>query len=71
MPYVTVQLSRQASKKKVKRAGRGVRTLDLPLTKRLPCHLAIPAVYAIIRVSYQKRVDLIFRARIELATFCV
>jgi hypothetical protein len=27
-----------------KRAGRGDRTLDLPLTKRLPCHLAIPAM---------------------------
>jgi hypothetical protein len=26
-----------------KTAGRGVRTPDLPLTKRLPCHLAIPA----------------------------
>ncbi len=54
-----------------KRADRGDRTLDLPLTKRLPCHLAIPAMYAISRVAYQKRVDLLFRARIELATFCV
>ena len=26
-----------------KKAGRGDRTPDLPLTKRLPCHLAIPA----------------------------
>ena len=26
-----------------KTAGRGDRTPDLPLTKRLPCHLAIPA----------------------------
>lgn len=27
-----------------KKAGRGDRTPDLPLTKRLPCHLAIPAM---------------------------
>lgn len=31
-------------KKKKKQAGRGDRTPDLPLTKRLPCHLAIPAL---------------------------
>ena len=31
-------------KTKKRQAGRGDRTLDLPLTKRLPCHLAIPAV---------------------------
>jgi hypothetical protein len=66
-----MQLFAEASKKKVKRAGRGDRTLDLPLTKRLPCHLAIPAVYAMLEGAYQKRLDLIFRARIELATFCV
>ena len=31
-------------KKKKRKAGRGDRTPDLPLTKRLPCHLAIPAI---------------------------
>ena len=37
-----------------KTAGRGDRTLDLPLTKRLPCHLAIPAVYAASRSTHKK-----------------